>query len=156
MSVRSAKFADIPRLCELIAEAHARSVYADRAALDESAFKKLCINSARIHGQGGCLFVAERDGLAEGFIIGVVDRIYGILKAHYATDVLFIAAERADPRDAGRLLDAFLGWADSVPSVIEVRLGVSDAIGPWERTAKLYRRKGLRQDGAQFVKEFTR
>lgn len=151
--IRPAKFVDILRLAEVMRDAHGRSAYVERAELDVAAFKKLCVESLRAHGKGACLFVAERDGVVEGFLIGVVDRIYGILKAHYATDVLFIASPRVDPRDPARLLDAFLEWAASVQTVIEVRLGVSDAIGPWERTAKLYERKGLRRNGAMFIKE---
>ncbi|MBP2230833.1 hypothetical protein J2847_004142 [Azospirillum agricola] len=150
--IRPAKFVDILRLAELAVEMHARSVYADRATLEIDRFKKLCVPAIQNHGKGSCLFVAETGGRVEGFIVGVIDRLYGISREFYATDLFFYASPAADVRAASRLADAFLGWAEAVPSVIEVRPGVSGAMEAWGRAGKLWERKGLRLDGAMYVR----
>lgn len=153
MPVRAAKFADILRLAELAVEMHQRSVYADRATMDIERFKKLCISAIQNHGKGACLFVAGTDGAPlEGFILGVVDRLYGIAKEFYATDLFFYVSPAADARSASRLADSFLGWAEGAPGVIEVRPGVSGAMEDWSRAGRLWERKGLRLDGAMYVR----
>lgn len=151
MSVRPSKFADIIRLAELMHELHQRSVYAD-FTLDERVFKNICIEAARCHGKGGCLFVAEHKGVVEGFIIGAVNRLYNVGKEFEARDIFFYVSERGDRRDAERLIDAFLGWASTAPNVVIINMGATDAVGDSARTAKLYRRKGLTQNGVLYMK----
>jgi hypothetical protein len=151
--IRPAKFADILALADLAVEMHQRSVYARRATLEIDRFKKLCIQAIQNHGKGSCLFVADAVTV-EGFILGVVDRLYGISREFYATDLFFYASPCADARAASCLADAFLGWATGVPNVIEVRPGVSGAMEHWERAGKLWERKGLRLDGAMYVGRF--
>lgn len=156
--VRPARFTDIPRLAELVGEMHARSVYADRATLDVKAFKALCVQAIQRHGKAACLFVAGGGGAGdapEGFIMGTVDRLFGISRETYATDLFFYCSERSHAHSAGRLLDAFLGWAETAPGVIEIRLGVSGAIGDWRRAGALYRRRGMVADGAMYVRRIS-
>lgn len=153
MAVRPAKFADIPRVGELMRELHQRSSYA-AFTLDERVFRNLCIEACRVHGKTGCLYVAECRGIVEGFIIGAVNRLYNIGKEFEARDLFFYASTRGDRNDAGRLVDAFLRWAEKVPNVMEINMGATDAAGPGSaaRTAKLYRRKGLTQNGVLYQK----
>lgn len=154
--VRPAQFADILRLVDLAHELHARSVYAGRATADVPAFKALCVRSIRAHGLGACLFVSEKDGNITGFIFGVIDKIYGILKEHYATDVLFYVSDEGAANDARDLIDSFISWASGVPSVIEIRCGISNAVMDWKRTSKLYARKGFVQDGVTLVRRIEK
>ncbi|RJF80956.1 hypothetical protein D3877_12035 [Azospirillum cavernae] len=151
--IRPAKFSDILGLADLIAATHQRSVYADRATLDVARFKTLCVSAIQSHGKGSCLFVAvSDDGTIGGFILGVVDRLYGIAKELYATDLFFCVAPGTDARAASGLADAFLSWAERAPGVIEVRPGVSGAVEGWRRAGTLWERKGLRLDGAMYVR----
>lgn len=151
MSVRPSKFADIIRLADLMHELHQRSTYA-AFTLDERVFKNLCIEAARVHGTRGCLFVAEHKGVVEGFIIGAVNRLYNVGKEFEARDLFFYVSDRGDRRDAERLIDAFLGWASTAPGVVEINMGATDAVADSSRTAKLYRRKGLTQNGVLYTK----
>ncbi|CAO3403518.1 hypothetical protein [Azospirillum palustre] len=152
--IRPAKFADILRLADLAVEMHQRSVYADRATLEIARFKKLCIPAIQNHGKGACLYVADTGGRVDGFIVGVIDRLYGISSEFYATDLFFYVSPTADARAASGLADAFLRWAEGAPGVIEVRPGISGAMEGWERAGKLWERKGLRLDGAMYVRRF--
>lgn len=152
--IRPAKFADILQLADLAVEMHQRSVYADRATLEVERFKKLCIPAIQNHGKGSCLFIAENGGRVGGFIVGVIDRLYGISREFYATDLFFYVSPTADARAASGLADAFLRWAKAAPGVIEVRPGISGAVEGWERAGKLWEHKGLRLDGAMYVRRF--
>lgn len=160
MTVRAANFQDIPQLACLMAEAHQRSVYAETAAFDLIEAKQLFARAIQRHGHqnnGGFLvLVSEKDGTAEGFIIALVDQVYPCLDKLMVTDFLFIMSERADGRDAREMLKQVMAWAEANPRVIEVHLGVTDAIGDWERTAKLYEHLGLERCGAMFHKRLQR
>lgn len=160
MTVRAARMIDIPRLSELMAELHAASIYADRTALDDKAFRRLCVQAIGAHtgrrGHGS-LFVCEaaKDGAVEGFIIGAVQPLYLVCDGLMASDLLFYAGPRADKKDAGRLLDAFVGWARSVPGVLEIQAGVTSAVIDHRRARKLYERKGFEVYGQMYRMEVT-
>jgi hypothetical protein len=156
--IRQARFGDIPRLTELAHELHARSVYAGRATPDERAFKAMCVQAIQHMPKRTGVWVAERGGAVEGFLIGITDRIYGCLTEHYATDLMTYVSERGDARAAAELLDALIAWAETLPHVIEVQLGVNGSVGDWRRTAKLYERKrfGLSLNGALYVRRIER
>ncbi len=160
MSVRAANFRDIPALARFYEESHQRSIYAERATFDLIEAKQLFVRTIQRHGHlnsGGTLvLVSEKDGAIEGFMIGILDHIYPCLKELIATDLLIIASERADPRDARTILKQLIDWAQKNPKVIEIRLGVTGAIGKWERTGKLYERIGLQQCGGIYRMQFDR
>ncbi len=145
--VREARFQDIPRLCELMVEAHGKSKFRDDR-LDLKRFKDLCKESL-ISGNG-CLFVSEIY-LVEGFVMGVLDEHYlGVIKAQYATDIFFIVSER-DNTNAPALWQMFLDWGlENAPSV---HSGATNAIADYRRTAKLYERKGMTQIGVTYELE---
>ena len=150
--IREAKYIDNIRLGELMREMHEKSAYAGRATLREDLFKNICITAISQHGKKACLFVEEKDGVVESFIVGCLDRIYGISKEFYATDLFFYSSERASNRAAIGLLKAFTGWAESAENVIEIRLGITGTIGGWDKLAKLYERLGYSQDGVMMAK----
>lgn len=160
MTIRPAKFGDIPRMAELLAEMHALSCYADRGTFEVRELKGFLMTSIQRHGGSNpgatLVLVAEKAGAVEGFLIGLLDRAYHLMKELYATDIFFWLSARADPRDAIRLIETFMKWAEQNPRVIEVRLGITDAIGDFERIAVLYRRLGLQQTGVMYGKRFDR
>lgn len=158
--IREAKLADIFRLVEVLQEAHERSVYKDRCGVDVNEAKRLLAQAILRHGHrnlGGCLvFVAETDGVVEGLLLATLLRIYEIGDRLMATDVFFVTSERADPRDAGRLLAAMESWAEFNPKAVEVRVGMTGVVGDWRRLAKHYERRGYQPFGAIYRKEFQR
>lgn len=160
MTVRDANFVDIPSMARVFENAYRRSIYAGKATLDPEAVKPFLARSIQRHGHtnigGSLVMVSEKDGAVEGFMIGYLDSVYPCLKELMATDLLFLFSERADGRDAREMIKRLIAWADSNPKVVEVHLGVTDAIGDWQRTAKLYERLGLEQCGAMFTKRFQR
>lgn len=152
--IRVAQFADIPTLALLLEEAHGASIYADRAAFNRQEAKGLFMRAIQRHGHhtvgGGLAMVAEADEAIEGFMIGYLDRVYHVLDGLMATDLFFICSERARARSAGELLDAFIAWAEGNKRVIEIRMGVTNALGDWRRAGKLYERRGFEQCGAMW------
>lgn len=155
--IRPAKFSDILPLCDLMTEAYSRSVYAMRATLDIAAFKALCMGAIRHHGGSGCLFVADHGAGPVGFIMGATDRLYGVSRERYASDLFtYVSPSSAHALDADRLKLAFLRWARKAPGVIEVHMGVSDAITDHRRTAKTLRRAGLEKFGEIYVMRLDR
>lgn len=160
MSVRAAKFGDIPRLHELMEEAFLGSIYADRGSIDEKVCKGLFMSSMQKHGgpyAGSTLVnVAERNGAVEGFLLGMLDRVYHVGDKLMATDVYFWGSGRSDPRDMLRLLDQFEKWAEASPLCIEIKLGATNAFGDYERVGELYRRKGYQQCGVIYEKRIAR
>lgn len=161
MAVREAKFQDVPGITRVTQAAHRRSIYAENCTFDEQGFKQLVLQSMHRHGHkniGGSLVLVSEDddGNVVGFLMGVLDCVYPGLKELMATDLLFIMEKGASPADAAKMLKQLVGWAEDNPKVVEVHLGVNNAIGNWERTAKLYNRLGLTQCGAMFRREFER
>jgi hypothetical protein len=159
--IRVARFADVPRLVELLAEMRAGSIYADRADIDQKAAKSLLVSSIQRHGgrhAGSTLvLVAENEAQVEGFVIGLLDRVYGIGDKLTATDIITYASPRADAHDAMRLVNALVAWAKAIPKCIEVRLGANDVMGgDWQRTARLYERAGMSQVGSIHEMRFER
>lgn len=154
MTVRAAKFIDIPAISEILEAGHGRSIYKDNGTFDEIQTKQLIARQLQRHGHtnyGGTLcLVSEHEGIVKGFIIGLIDMVYPVLAERMVTDLLFVFAEDAPPRDAVTMVKRLIAWAKSAPKVIEIHLGVTDAIGDWERVGRLYKRLGFTQSGAMF------
>ncbi|WP_022727213.1 hypothetical protein [Fodinicurvata sediminis] len=155
MSIRPANFRDIPAMLEVLRDSHARSIYEGRAALNEKESKALFVRSIQRHGNksagGTIVYVSEKvDGLVHGFMIGHLSRLYHVLDGLMATDLFLLMKQSGDPRDASRLLDALIEWGEANPKVVEVKLGITNAVGDFRRTERLYRRKGLAQSGMMF------
>ncbi len=161
MTVRTATFADIPRIVELGRQAHARTVYADLSEYDEDAARQLCARSLQRNGQtnyGGTMFlVSETEGEVRGFIIGFIDQVYPAFTGLSVTDIFFAFPEDANPRDAITMIAMLSRWAEKNPKVIEVHLGVTDAMNDdWERVGRLYERLGLEKCGGMYRKLLSR
>ncbi len=160
MTVRAAKFVDIPQMVLLLEEGYRRSIYAGKATFDDQEANQLIRRALPRHGHtnngGSMVMVSESNGMVDGLMIGLLDNVYPCLKELVATDLLFIQAEHANPRDGVLMLKNLIAWAEANPRVIEIHLGVASTVGDWERTAQLYERLGLERCGAMFRKEFDR
>ena len=143
---------DIPAICDLMEEAHATSKYKKYPLAMDRKFKPLVMESIR--SGNGCVFISTTDDKVTGFIIGAVDDLYHVLNVKYATDMFFYVT----PAGGGagvKLLNAFISWARGVPGVVRIRLGSTNAVGDYERTAKLFERKGLTQEGVMHEMEIA-
>lgn len=155
MTVRIAKFVDIPRIVAIYQDAHKKSVYADTATIDEVQAKQMAARS--IQDARMLVLVSETEGRVEGFIIGVLDSVYPCSHELMATDLLFICTDSADARDAAKMAKLVIKWGEGNEKVIEARLGVTGAVGDWRRTSKLYEHQlGMEPYGAIFRRVFTR
>lgn len=157
--IRKAAFVDIPRIAELMTALHASSIYATRCGIDIAETKALFMRLMQRHGgknDGSALvFVAEKDGVVEGFIAGILTRVYHVGDKLVAQDVFLHLTEKADKPDLNRLVSAYLDWANDCPKVVEINLSATDVIGSTARVEKLYRRKGFIQCGAIYRKAVT-
>lgn len=146
--IRPAKFGDIPSIFDMIVEGHSRSKYAGRDAVDAKECKSLLMGAIQRHGlkrEGGtCVLVTER---VDGFIMGILDRVYHVGTKLTAQDMFFYARATSFPQDRVGLLDAYIRWADSVPNVIEIRNGITDILGDVEKVELIYQRMGFRRCG---------
>lgn len=160
MGVRQATFSDVPRMRSLMEEMCARSVYAGRTEIDKRECFAVLTNAIQRHGMknagGTMVMVAEAGGVVEGFIIGVIDRVYHVGVALMVTDLFFITSERAEPQDAYRMLKALIRWGEENPKVIEVRCGVTGIVGNVDDIGALYARAGMNRVGAFFEKGIAR
>lgn len=155
--IRSAQFADIPRLVELIQRTHAGSIYAGRCNVDVKLLKATLLHAIEKHGRklcgGSLVLVSEEAGIVTGLLLGLVERVYVVLDRLYVTDLFYVCP---NPKDALKMLARLLVWAKSIPGVIEVRLGATDAVGDWSRVQKLYERLGMKQSGVMCSMEVVR
>ena len=154
--IRPAKFGDIPRLAELMEIMYQRSIYRDDCGFDEKEAKALLVRCIQRHGgrQDGSTFVtvAERNDVVQGFIIAALSRLYGIGTKLAAADTHFYVDTGAHPRDAFKMLNAYVAWAKENDQVIEINLCATNAVGDFERTEKLYKRLGFAPFGVVLTK----
>lgn len=160
MTIRVAKPADVMELLAVMQAAHARSIYAGVDEIDHDYTRTMFTRAMHFNGHtkaNATLFlVSEKAGKIEGYFFGFLDRIYQIGKKLAASDIHFYLSPDADPKDAIRILDAFLEWAESNPKVAEIRIGESNAFGePDPRFAALLERKGFAKGATVFTKRIT-
>lgn len=150
--IRPAKFVDVPRIVELLTEMHAVSRYKDRVGVNHKVAHNLAAQCIQKHGgthDGGSLvYVAERDGVVEGVMIGMLDRVYHIGDMLMANDVFLYCSPRAYPMDMPKLFDAYMQWAQENPRVYEIGASWTDVADGAERIEAMYERKGFRKAGA--------
>jgi len=153
--IRDALFGDIMGCVDLLKALHEKSIYAELCGVDEDELKGLLRHSIHHHGgtnrAGTWAQVAENDGELVGLIVGMLSPVYLIGDRLMATDAFYVTGPTCNPRDAIRLLDGFIAWAKDCPKVVEIRCGVTDALGDWKRVGKLYERKGFEPAGAMFA-----
>lgn len=148
--IRPAKFADVPRIVELLCEAHAKSRYAAVTPVNEQAAHRLVAGCVQRHGHttvgGSLVMVWEIDGEVTGMIIGVIDRIYHIGEKLSAND-LYLYSQGGQSLPAIMLFNAYMDWALGNPNVAEVHASWTDALPDAERVITIYKRCGFERCG---------
>lgn len=157
MTVRPAKTADVVALMDLIQTALEKSAYAGRGDLDRDYAGAVLRRSMHFNGKSAAgatlILVSEKDGNIEGYFFGILDRVYQFGKPLAAHEVHFYLTDKADARDAIRILDAFEAWADGNDKVIEKRIGASNFMGETDpRFAALLERKGFTKGATVYTK----
>lgn len=154
VTVRAAKFADIPRLTDLMIEIHAASKYAGKVDVDVKHTKAMFMAMIQRHGgkhDGATLVnvVENRDGAVAGFMVGLLDRVYHVGAMLAAKDAfLYVQRGRAGALDAARLIDAYVAWASENSKVYEINLSWTDTMPGADRVDSLYVAKGFTRCGA--------
>lgn len=145
--VRPAKFGDIPEICSLMLRVFPLTKYAEFPLNMDRKMKPLLLESIR--SGNSCVFVSTVNAKITGFLVGMVDDLYHVLNVKYATD-LFFYVEPGDGHGGAKLLDTFIAWAETIPKVVRIRMGATDALGEYSRVAKLYERRGFSQEGVLY------
>tara|TARA_Y100000310_G_scaffold220749_2_gene222350 strand:- start:74 stop:553 length:480 start_codon:yes stop_codon:yes gene_type:complete len=153
MTVREAKFTDIPKIVGLALGAHERSIYkGTEVQVDIQHMKRLLMTIIQRHGGKGenatCVLVSERDGVVEGCMIAVALRIQMVCDKLEVMDLFFYQSPRSMPADARRLLQGVVNWAKGMKNVVQITIGTTDSIEGYQRVERLYRRTGFRRAGA--------
>jgi GNAT superfamily N-acetyltransferase len=153
--LRPARFADAMRITDLLVEAQASSRFAGIVDVDVAYTRKLIAASIQRDGgshDGGthCRVFEGPGAKVEAFMIGVLDRVYGIGTHLVANDQFLVASPRA-PRNAMlALVRSYLAWADRNPKVIETWLSWTDVMPTGERMGGYYEKMGFQRCGAMF------
>lgn len=145
--IRPAKFFDTVRIVDLMHEMHERSCYAQLDVIDDRYAHKLVSNCIQRHGgshDGAALvMVAVHDQKVEGFLIGILDRLYHLGTKLSANDLFLYTSKKCHPTDFVRLLETYISWAENNPKVGEIKLSWTDAVPGAERMGKMYEMKGF-------------
>lgn len=156
--IRDARFEDIPAIMAVIRWGYQQSDYAKKGlcGLDEKEAKRLLVNAIQRHGRGrnagSFVQVAERDGKVEGFIVGILSRVYHIGDRLMASDLFWLCTPMVPPRDPRRLMRNMIEWGKGVDGVIEIRCGTTAILGDPERAGAILRSLGLEPYGAIYRK----
>lgn len=151
--IRAATLSDLPRLLELMTEMTNRSKFAPDIGIDEPTARSLLMQGVRRHGGtnsgSSCLFVEDMNGLVEGFIMGILDRVYYITNRLAANDLFLYCIEGARARAHVQLIDHYVKWAKDNPKVAYIMLSWTDALGvKSNKLERLYKRKEFHNVGA--------
>lgn len=122
--IRVAKFGDIPRMVQIMRYALTASPYADRCKIDDQEAKRLLFSAIQRHGMtneaGTFVAVSESAGQVEGYIIGIIQRFYGVTDMLEATDYQWLCTRKVPARDPVKLAKAMHKWAATVPKCIAI------------------------------------
>lgn len=157
MTVRPAKASDIMRVLVIADEARRNSVYAQRCPIDRGYAQKFFAKAVHTHGfhhHGGTFFlVSERNGMVEGYFLGVLDRIYQIGERLVALEVHTLLSPRASRRDWSVMVSRFIAWAEGNDDVLEIFMAQSTLMGTEDRRyATALKRKGFAHCGTNFIR----
>mgnify|MGYP003632864842 FL=1 len=152
MTVRVAKFTDIPDLAKMLGEARNLSRYKDtEVKVDVQHTKDMLAGCMQRHdgrGEGATwVLVSTDEEKLTGVIVGMACRIQEIMVQLYVTDILFYMAPDAPASDAYRMIRGVVDWGGNLTKVFEFTFGATDVISDYERTAVMFRRLGMEQRG---------
>lgn len=154
MMIRPAKFADILRIVELLDEMCLHSKYNGVASVSHKAAHRLLQQCIQRHGftndGGSFVMVAVRDQRVEGFMVGILDRVYHVTDMLAANDVFLYCTKKAHPTSGVRLFDAYVSWAKNNPKVVSIKASWTDAMAGSERIERMYEGKGFKRSGGIF------
>jgi hypothetical protein len=151
--VRDAGFSDIPRIVAIMRDAYTRTAYAKREIgnLDEREAKRILVNAIGRHGRtgpsGAFVQVAERHGQVEGFIVGILTRVYHIGDRLQATDLFWYSTPLGHPRDSVKLMRNMVAWAKACPHVVEVLCGATALLQDPEHAGRILKALGMQPYG---------
>lgn len=150
MTVRPARFVEVPAMVALLEEHYPSTRYAGIVDLDAEYARKLLAQIVQRHGGehagATCCFVYERAGAIVGFIAGQLDRVYGVGAKLSAHDI-FLVARKDSHAVSLPLIKAYRDWAFASPKIFEVYLTHSDVLPGWERLAAIYSKLGFVKSG---------
>lgn len=155
--LRPARFVDVPRLVEMLADAHGKSRYAGKVNVDAGYARKLLAQLVQRHGHtnhgGSCVFVVEGgDGAVCGLVVGILERVYMIGDQLAANDLFLVVNKNAPISAMKQLIGAYLDWADNNQNVAEINLSWTNALATGERMSKLYKRLNFTKCGEVFCR----
>ena len=157
MTVRTANFADIPQIVDIMVASKLTSRDAAITTFDDVEAKQLLVRCIQRHGHmnymGSMVLVSENAEGLTGFVIGIFDQVYPCIKELKATDLLFLVTPSIDPRDTRKMVVSLVRWAESNPKCIKIMLGATDDATHWEVVGKLYEHAGLEQCGGIYRKD---
>lgn len=143
--IRRAEITDIHAILNLAHDVHQKSIYKNLKT-DDTLFKKTCAFS--IGSRQMFLWVSEKEGAVNGFLLGGVDEI-GIpgVKGRQASDILFYVREGGEGVALAR---KFIEWGWQQPNVEMVGLSNSSGIET-ERVNRMIERMGMRPTVTVFL-----
>lgn len=154
MTVRDARFADIPGIVLILKSAYSKSHYAREGLVnvDEKEAKRLLAQAVQRHGgtNGGATFVqvAETNGTVTGVILGTLSRVYAIGDKLMASDLFWVCVEDVEPADPMALMRNMIEWAKACPYCVEVKCGTTAVVAEDpKRPGRILERLGLKHYG---------
>lgn len=146
--IRPAAMSDLPRLHALLREQHENSKFHPDVGIDEPTMRSILLHGVQRHGGtnngSSCLFVEEHKNAVEGFVFGILNRVYHIGDRLAANDMFLVCTEKARTNAVNQLIDAYTEWAFENPKVSRIMLSWTDAIGTdGNKIEALYKRKGF-------------
>ncbi len=160
MTIRIPKAVDFPDVAAVLVDSHRRSIYAGRDEVDMVRLKRVYLDVCQRNGHrnagGTYMRVAEREGVIVGLIVGVLDAVYHIGTKLMATDLFYVPTPACSDRDSIALFRGFEEWAVENERVIEIKLGLTNALGEYERTKAMYLRMGYSPCGELFERRIVR
>lgn len=153
MTIREAKFTDIPNIARMLVDARDRSRYnGTKVKVDVQHTKDMLMGCIQRHGGTGegatWVLVSEKDDVITGIMVGMACRIQEIMVQLYVTDILFYMAPDAPAMDAYKMIKGVVDWGNKLTKVFEFTFGATDVVSPYERTTVLFERLGFTRRGA--------
>jgi len=151
--LRPARFVDVPAMVDILVEKQPMSRYAEIDTIDTDYARKMLAQCVQRHGgdKAGatCANVIERDGEIVAFMVGQLDRLYGLGHLLSAHDLLLVA--RNGTMSCGRrLMKAYIDWAFAIPKVVEVFATHSDILPSTKKSRLLFSQLGFTESGKAY------
>lgn len=143
---RLATINDITRIMDLGEKAIEASLV--KTPLDRLTARRYLAQA--INDKTHVVYVAEKDGVVVGFIIGVVVP-YWFSKSRFATDLAFYC-EPQHGNFAPFLVRRFMKWAKGQKGVLDVTMGVTSGVAHADRIGVMFEKLGMTPVGGSFTK----